>query len=116
MRHMNPLHFLTERQIKLLAQAEGLSVPQLLAKYDRLRVKASKTKRPAKKASSRASREVSRGQTRLNPEQRAGLAKGQSLMSEAAVAYRNGDYDSMSEALKGVAAERRRNPYGRRSR
>jgi hypothetical protein len=107
MRHTNPLHFLTERQIKLLAQAEGLSVPQLLAKYDRLRVRTSKAKRPASKAAGR-SRQVTRGSTRLNPAQRAGLAKGQSLMSEAAAAYRAGRYDSMSEALRAVAAKRRR--------
>lgn len=114
MRHMNPLQFLTERQIKLLAQAEGVTVAQLLARYDRLRVKGAKAKRPAKKATSRGARRVSRGSTRLNPGQAAGLAKGQSLMAEAAEAYHNGDYPSMSEALSGVAEARRSNPYGRR--
>jgi len=39
---------------------------------------------------------------------RGGLAKGQSLMAQAAKAYHAGEYDSMSEALKGVAAKRRR--------
>jgi hypothetical protein len=40
--------------------------------------------------------------------QKAGLAKGQSLMARAAAAYRAGEYASMQEALKGVA--RKRNP------
>lgn len=39
--------------------------------------------------------------------QKAGLKKGQSLMAEAAKAYRAGEYHSMSEALKGVAKKRR---------
>ena len=38
----------------------------------------------------------------------AGLAKGQNLMQQAAKAYHAGEYDSMSEALRGVAAKRRR--------
>lgn len=111
---LNPLQFLTERQIKLLAKAEGLSVAQLLAKYERLQMKSSRAKRPAKKAAARGARRVSRGSTRLNPGQSAGLAKGQSLMAEAAKAYHNGAYDSMPEALHGVAEARRSNPYGRR--
>ena len=35
-----------------------------------------------------------------------GLAKGQSLMAEAAQAYRNGEYDNMAEALHGVSMKR----------
>lgn len=107
----NPLQFLTERQIKLLAQQEGISVSQLLARYDRLRARAPKAKKPSAKRSS-AMRSGARGR-RLNPAQNAGLVKGQSLMAEAAEAYHNGQYDSMPEALSGVAAERRSNPYGR---
>jgi hypothetical protein len=107
----NPLQFLTERQIKLLAQQEGISVSQLLAKYDRLRARTSKARKPSAKGSS-ARRSGAQGR-RLNPAQNAGLAKGQSLMAEAAEAYHNGQYDSMPEALSGVAAERRNNPYGR---
>ena len=107
----NPLHFLTERQVKLLAQQEGISVPQLLARYERLRATPSKAKKPSAKRPSTA-RSASRGR-RMNPGQAAGLAKGQSLMAEAAEAYHNGQYDSMPEALSGVAAERRSNPYGR---
>lgn len=43
--------------------------------------------------------------------QKAGLAKGQSLMQQAAAAYRAGKYDSMQEALRGVArGGRRKNP------
>jgi hypothetical protein len=43
--------------------------------------------------------------------QKAGLAKGQNLMQQAAAAYRAGKYDSMQEALRGVArGGRRRNP------
>ena len=109
----NPLHVLTDRQIKLLAQAEGLSVAELLAKYERLRFKSSRAGRSDEKGS--RSRGVSRGR-RPNPAQSAGLEKGQSLMAEAAEAYHNGQYDSMPEALSGVAAERRMNPYGRRLR
>lgn len=41
----------------------------------------------------------------------AGLAKGQSLMALAAKAYRAGEYDSMQEALRGVARRARRNPF-----
>lgn len=40
--------------------------------------------------------------------QKAGLAKGQSLMAQAAAAYRAGKYPTMQAALKGVA--RRKNP------
>jgi hypothetical protein len=40
--------------------------------------------------------------------QKAGLAKGQSLMQQAAAAYRAGKYASMQDALRGVA--RKRNP------
>jgi hypothetical protein len=105
---INPLHYLSERQIKLLARDEGVSVPQLLARYERLRVKPSGAK-PSKKAPSK----VRRTAVRMNPEQAAGLAKGQSLMAEAAGEYHKGKYDSMPEALSGVAAERRSNPYGR---
>jgi hypothetical protein len=44
--------------------------------------------------------------------QKAGLAKGQSLMAQAAAAYRAGKYASMQDALKGVArgGARRKNP------
>jgi len=43
--------------------------------------------------------------------QKAGLAKGQNLMQQAAAAYRAGKYDSMQEALRGVArGGRRKNP------
>jgi hypothetical protein len=44
--------------------------------------------------------------------QKAGLAKGQSLMQQAAAAYRAGKYASMQDALRGVArgGSRRRNP------
>lgn len=44
--------------------------------------------------------------------QKAGLAKGQSLMAQAAAAYRAGKYTSMQDALKGVArgGARRKNP------
>lgn len=105
---INPLHYLSERQIKLLARDEGVSVPQLLARYERLRVKTS-----GAAASKKAPSKVRRTAVRMNPGQAAGLAKGQSLMAEAAEAYRDGEYDSMSEALSGVAAERRSNPYGR---
>jgi hypothetical protein len=38
----------------------------------------------------------------------AGLAKGQNLMQQAAKAYHAGEYDSMQDALRGVAAKRRR--------
>jgi len=40
--------------------------------------------------------------------QKAGLAKGQSLMARAAAAYRAGEYRNMQDALRGVA--RKRNP------
>ena len=40
--------------------------------------------------------------------QKAGLAKGQSLMARAAAAYRAGEYASMQDALRGVA--RKSNP------
>lgn len=42
--------------------------------------------------------------------QKAGLAKGQSLMARAAVAYRAGEYASMQDALRGVARARKSNP------
>ena len=44
--------------------------------------------------------------------QKAGLAKGQSLMAQAAAAYRAGKYASMQDALRGVArgGARRKNP------
>ena len=40
-----------------------------------------------------------------------GLAKGQSLMAQAAEAYHAGEYDSMQEALRGVSRRARRNPF-----
>lgn len=64
----NPLHYLTYRQIALLAEAEGLSVEQLLAKYGGIRQRGAASS-PAKKrpATSAKKREVSRGQVFRNP-------------------------------------------------
>lgn len=61
----NPLHYLTDRQIRLLASAEGLSVEQLLAKYGGIRQRGAAS-RPAKKRPS-AKRKVARGQVFTNP-------------------------------------------------
>ena len=62
---LNPLHFLTDRQIKLLAQEEGLTVAQLLTKYGgRLRQTPTAKKRKAtakRKASATKKRSVERG-------------------------------------------------------
>jgi REP element-mobilizing transposase RayT len=49
-----------------------------------------------------------RGKSRGTRAQAAGLKKGQSLMQQAAAAYRAGKYASMQDALRGVA--RKRNP------
>jgi hypothetical protein len=63
----NPLHYLTDRQIRLLASAEGLSVEQLLAKYGGIRQRG-KASRPAKKRPApSAKRKAARGQVFTNP-------------------------------------------------
>jgi len=90
---INPLQFLTERQIKLLAQAEGLSVSQLLAKYERLQRKPSRSRKaPSKRRAS--TRGVSRGSTRLNPPQ----TEAQANAAKAMRLFRSGQADSLKEA------------------
>lgn len=71
----NPLHYLTDRQIRLLAEAEGLSVAQLFAKYGGLR-QGGGASRPAKKRpATSAKRKVARGQVFKNPRTRRPLKK-----------------------------------------
>ena len=46
----NPLHFLTDRQLQALAGLEGLTVPQILAKYRNFRTKEASPTRSGNKA------------------------------------------------------------------
>lgn len=63
----NPLHYLTDRQIRLLAAAEGLSVAQLLAKYGGLRQRGGASQPAKKRPATSAKRKVARGQVFTNP-------------------------------------------------
>ena len=63
----NPLHSLTDRQIRLLAEAEGLSVAQLFAKYGGLRQRGGASQPAKKRPATSAKRKVARGQVFKNP-------------------------------------------------
>ena len=63
----NPLHYLTDRQIRLLAEAEGLSVAQLFAKYGGLRQRGGASRPAKKRPATSAKRKVARGQVFKNP-------------------------------------------------
>ena len=63
----NPLHYLTDRQIRLLAAAEGLSVAQLLAKYGGIRQRGGASQPAKKRPATSAKRKVARGQVFTNP-------------------------------------------------
>jgi len=63
----NPLHYLTDRQIRLLASAEGLSVAQLLAKYGGIRQRGKASSPAKKRPAPSAKRKVARGQVFKNP-------------------------------------------------
>lgn len=68
--------------------------------------KSSSKKSSSKKSSAKAS--ATRGRRSSGHAAReAGLAKGQSMMAEAAKLYRAGKYDNMAKALKAVSKKRR---------
>ena len=71
----NPLHYLTDRQIRLLAAAEGLSVAQLFAKYGGLRQRGGASRPAKKRPATSAKRKVARGQVFKNPRTRRPLKK-----------------------------------------
>ena len=126
----NPLHFLTDRQLQALAGLEGLTVPQILAKYRNFRTKEASPTRSGNKApqsksaqamrmlhSGEASslqeawdlvrgRKVVRGTRLKNPKGRS-RSPSQSNAAKAMRLYHSGQASSLQEAWDIVRGGRR---------
>lgn len=92
--------------LKKAAIAKNLDTFDNLVKATRAGGKMATKKKPAKKINKRAAPAKKTNKRSAAAKKNPGLAKGQSLMQDAAAAYRAGEYDNMAEALHGVAMKK----------